>query len=148
MHRCLLGNYTLQGQLDYARLFAEFYTLLANGMVPLEVSRFYSGPTLLILLQGSKARPLTMGIPNRNIAGKVHLKSASCKSTCENYLQKGGQLGVNIANGCEKVVHTVNYSEIDIQPTILYFMMLKMLSILLIEASCCLKLVRRIPNSI
>ena len=47
---------------------------------------------------------------DRNIPGKVLLQNPECKALCRDYLSAGGQKGVNVSNGAEQIIHSVEAS--------------------------------------
>ena len=69
-----------------------------------------AGPELIALKRGAKTRPLTLGIVDRNIPGRVLLQTPECKALCSDYLSAGGQKGVNVCNFTEQIIHTVEAS--------------------------------------
>ena len=106
-HRQLIGDRLQPVQIDYVRCQAAFATLIANGLIPDEVAYIYAGPELIALRRGVKTRPLTLGIVDRNIPGKLLLQTPECRAVCRDYLSAGGQKGVNVSNGAEQVIHSV-----------------------------------------
>ena len=62
---------------------------------------------VIALKRGAKTRPLTLGIVDRNIPGKVLLETPECKALCRDYLSAGGQKGVNVSNGAEQIIHSI-----------------------------------------
>ena len=90
LHRQLIGDRLQPFQINYVRCQAAFSTLIANGLLPDQVAYIYAGPELIALKRASKTRPLTLGIPDRNIPGKVLLDTPECKVVCREYLSAGG----------------------------------------------------------
>jgi hypothetical protein len=107
LHRQLIGDRLQPVQVDYVRCQAAFATLIAGGMLPDEIAYIYAGPELIALKRGAKTRPLTLGIVDRNIPGKVLLETPECKALCRDYLSAGGQKGVNVSTGAEQIIHSI-----------------------------------------
>ncbi len=101
LHRQLIGDCLQPVQIDYVRCQAAFSTLIANGRLPQQIAYIYAGPELIALKRGAKTRPLTLGIVDRNIPGRVLLQTPECKALCSDYLSAGGQKGVNVCNFTE-----------------------------------------------
>ena len=64
---------------------------------------------MIALKRGAKVRPLTLGIPDRNLPGKYLLNSKECRDLCQDYLGRI-QKGVNISNGGESIIHSFSYA--------------------------------------
>jgi hypothetical protein len=108
IHRQLIGDRDRPAQHDYLRCQAAFATLIVNGDLPKEVALFFAGPELIALKKIAAPRPITLGIPDRNIPCKFLLKSKQGQEICEKL--EGDQKGVGVANGCEKISHNHAYS--------------------------------------
>ena len=106
--RQLIGRHSSPAELRFTELLAFILTAIANADLPSPVSRYLAGPELIALQQGTKIRPIALGIVLRSLASKFILTSLASRQVNHAHL---GQLqkGINISNGLEQIVHLVNY---------------------------------------
>jgi hypothetical protein len=103
--RMLVGASELPAEVEIGNLFAQLLTLIANGTIPQEISRYFASSALFPLaVNPTKIRPIIFGFTLRALASKYIQHSDAIKARCAamEHIQKGA----NVKNGVEKVIHS------------------------------------------
>jgi len=91
---------------SFSTALLKIVNIILSGNIPSSVSKFFSGATLIALIKPDQGvRPIAIGEVIRRVCGKVAMRSIKGNL---GLIFGDLQFGVNVSNGCESIVHSLN----------------------------------------